>query len=139
MRVVDRRRHQQVGLVGGIAEHQPLVAGPLGLLALTVDALIDVPRLFAQGHQYATGVTVETDLGVVVTDLVDDLPDHLLVVDLPVGVGQGDLPGQHDEARLHQGLAGHPRLGVVGIAAVDLVQYGIGDLIRHLVRMALGN
>jgi hypothetical protein len=40
--VGDRRRHQHVGLVGRVAEHQALVAGALLALVLAVDAHRDV-------------------------------------------------------------------------------------------------
>ena len=38
----DRRRHQHVGLVGRIAEHQALIPGALLALVLAIDALRDV-------------------------------------------------------------------------------------------------
>ena len=48
VRVVDRRRHQRLGLAAGVAEHDALVARALVLVALGVDALGDVGRLRVQ-------------------------------------------------------------------------------------------
>ena len=42
VREADRRRHQRVGLVARVAEHQALVAGALFLGVRTVDAHRDV-------------------------------------------------------------------------------------------------
>ena len=42
---LDGRRHQHLGLVGGVAEHQALVAGTLVFRFGPVHALIDVGRL----------------------------------------------------------------------------------------------
>ncbi len=46
--VVDRRRHQRVGLAAGVAEHHALVAGALVLVAGGVHALRDVGGLRVQ-------------------------------------------------------------------------------------------
>ena len=40
--IVDRRRHQRVGLAAGVAEHHALVAGALVLVAGGVHTLGDV-------------------------------------------------------------------------------------------------
>src|SRR3546814_6010982 len=47
MRVIDRCRHQLLGLVAGVAEHQALVAGALFFRILAIDTHRDVRRLFA--------------------------------------------------------------------------------------------
>ncbi len=62
VRVGDRRRHQLGGLVAGVAEHHPLVAGALLLLRLGVDAAGDVRRLPLDRDQHAAGVAVEAHL-----------------------------------------------------------------------------
>jgi hypothetical protein len=71
--VVDRQRHQAVGgLVGGVAEHQALVAGALVERALAfVHALGDVGRLAVDRRQHRAALVVEADVGVVVADAAD--------------------------------------------------------------------
>jgi hypothetical protein len=78
-------------------------------------------------------MAIKPDLGVVVADLADGIPHDLFVVDDRAG---GDLPGQQHHAGLGQGLAGDAGVRILG---EDRVHHGIGDLVRHLVRMTLGN
>ena len=138
----DRDRHELGGLVAGVADHHPLVAGALGvervgvagaLLEGVVDALGDVGRLLVDGHGDPAGGPVEAVLGAVVADAEDGPADHARDVD--VGPG-GDLPGHHHQAGGDQGLAGHAAGRVV---AQDLVQDGVRDLVRDLVRVTLGH
>ena len=49
---------------------------------------------------------------------------------------RGDLAGDHDEAGLGQGLAGHAA-GLVGLDA--RVEHGVGHLVAKLVGMAFGD
>ena len=77
----DRQRHQHVGVVAGVAEHQALVAGallvhrvrrsPVRRLVAGVDALGDVAGLAADRDHDAAGRAVEALLGGVVADLED--------------------------------------------------------------------
>jgi hypothetical protein len=62
VRVGDRRRHQHVGLVGGVAEHQALVARALLASVLAVDAHGDVGGLLADRVEHRAGRAVEADL-----------------------------------------------------------------------------
>ena len=73
----DRQRHQHVGVVAGVAEHQALVAGALlvhrvdragARLVAGVDALGDVAGLAADGDHHAARVAVEALLRGVVAD-----------------------------------------------------------------------
>ena len=73
----DRQRHQHVGVVAGVAEHQALVAGALlvhrvdragARLVTGVDALGDVSGLAADRHHHAARVAVEALLRGVVAD-----------------------------------------------------------------------
>ncbi len=133
--VVDRQRHQAVGLVGGVAEHQALVAGALveRVVVGVVHALGDVGRLAVDRRQHRAALVVEADVGVVVADAADDFLRDLAVV----GVGGGgDLARDHHQAGGHQGLAGHARLGVLG---EDGVEHAVGDLVGDLVGMAFGD
>src|SRR3546814_7400434 len=54
MRVIDRCRHQLLGLVAGVAEHQALVAGALFFRLLAIDTHRDVRRLFADRSEEHT-------------------------------------------------------------------------------------
>jgi len=126
-------RHEHVGFVGGIAEHQTLIAGTLFLATLPVHALVDVGRLLAQGIEHRAGVAVEADVRMGVADLDHRVADQLFVVDRG---GGGDLAGQDDHAGLGQGLAGDPGMGIL---TDDFVEHGIGNLIADLVGMAFGD
>ena len=133
VREVDRGRHEAVGLVGGVAEHQALVAGAHFLGLLAVHALVDVRRLLADQVQHATGGAVEADVGAVVADVHDDLAGQRFQVDPGAG---GDFTGHDGHARLHHGFAGHARALVLG---QDGVEDRIGNLVGDLVRMAFGD
>ena len=138
----DRQRHQLRGLVGGVAEHHPLVAGPgqielvvaagagAGLKRL-VDALGDVRRLLVDRVDDRAGLVVKAHVGVRVADPLDRRAGHLL--DVHVGLG-GYLARDHDQAGVHERLAGHPPRGIV---AQDGVEHAVGDLVGDLVGMAL--
>ncbi len=129
----DRRRHQHVGLVAGVAEHQALVAGALVFRLGPVDALVDVHRLLADDVQHAAGGAIEADVGAVVADVDDDLAHQLFQVDPG---GGGDFTGDDRHAGLDQGFACHASVLVLGD---DGVQHRVGDLVRDLVRMAFGH
>ena len=85
-----------VGLVAGVAEHHPLVAGALGveqvLAALArphllrgVDALADVGALLVDRHDDAAGVAVEAEALAVVADGLDGLAGDRGDVDVGAG------------------------------------------------------
>ena len=106
----DRQRHQLVGVVAGVAEHQALVAGALlvervdragAALVAGVDALGDVAGLAADRHHDAAGVAVEALQRGVVADLEDPLADELRDVDVAGGV---HLAGHDDQAGGEQRL-----------------------------------
>ena len=81
MRDRDRQRHQLGGVLDGVAEHQALVAGALGVQRVAgaldarlvggVDALGDVGRLRADADVDAAGLAVEALVRRVVADLED--------------------------------------------------------------------
>src|SRR5690606_438599 len=85
LREADRRGHQHIGLVAGIAEHQTLVTGALVFRPGAVDALGDVHRLLADDVDDAAGGAVEPDLRAVVADVDDDVAYQLLQVDPGAG------------------------------------------------------
>ncbi|MNZ56764.1 hypothetical protein D3C78_747170 [compost metagenome] len=129
----DRRRHQHVGFVAGIAEHQALVAGALIFGLGAVDTLVDVGGLLANDVEDAAGGAIETDVGAVVADVDDDLAHQLFQVDPG---GGGDFTGDDGDTGLDQGFAGDAGVLVLGN---DGVEDGIGDLVGNLVRMAFGH
>ena len=146
VRQPDRQRHEVVGLVAGVAEHHPLVAGALGVehvLAATcpvrtssdcVDALGDVGRLLVDRDHDAAGVAVEADT----------------------------TRGRSRCRRSSRGRCGgcrrRPSVVIspatthrpvvssvshatrpVRVLGEDGVEDGVGDLVGHLVGMALGD
>ena len=57
----NRQRHTLVGFVGGVAEHDSLVAGAhFVLLATDVHAVCDVRRLLLERRQHVARLVVET-------------------------------------------------------------------------------
>ena len=122
----DRQRHQLRGVVAGVAEHQPLVAGALPvervdgvvvtLLVGVVDALRDVGRLRADRDLTPQERAVEALVAAVVADLEDPVARELR--DRGVGLG-GDLAGDDDEPGGHQRLDRDPAVRVVGEQRVE--------------------
>src|SRR5690606_10578504 len=125
--------HVAFGLVGGVAEHQALVASAhlLGLAA--VHALRDVRALLADEVEHAAGRAVEADVAGVIPDVEDHLARQRLQVDPGAG---GDLAGDDRHAGLDHGLAGYAGALVLG---QDRVEHGIGDLVGDLVRVPFGH
>ncbi len=119
---VDRQRHEHVGLVAGVAEHHPLVAGALlvelVVLAGTagahllgvVDALGDVGRLLVDRDHDAARVPVVAEALAVVADVADGAAHRR--GDVHVGVG-GDLSCDDRQPGGDHRLAGDPGLGVL--------------------------
>ncbi len=142
VRELNRQRHQLGRLVGGVAEHHPLVAGTdlvdrVTVAALDVERLVDslgdVGRLLVERDDDAARVGVEAVLRARVADPGHRLADETGNVD----VGRRrDLAGDDDEARRDQGLAGNAAVGVV---RQDGVENGVGDLVGDLVGMPLGD
>ena len=140
----DRQRHQLRRLVGGVAEHHPLVtrAGDVECIVVggvgarlvgLVHALGDVGRLLVDRVDDRARVGAEAEVGVGVADLADRLARDVLDVD----VGRGrDLAGHDDEPGVHERLAGDAPVRVV---AHDRVEDAVGDLVGDLVGVALGD
>jgi hypothetical protein len=138
----DRHRHQLLRLVGGVAEHHPLVTGAdlvervlIAVLHLErrVDTLRDVGRLLVQRDHHAAGLGVEPVLRARVADLADPLAHEPRNVDVRVG---RDLARDHDEPRRDQRLAGDAARRIIREHGVE---NGIRDLVGDLVRVALGD
>ena len=129
----DGRRHQHVGLVGRVAEHQTLIARALLALVLAVDALGDVGRLLADDVEHAAARAVEAHVRGVVADVEHGLAHQRLHIDPGA---RGDLAGDDHHAGLDQGLAGH---AAARIGRKNGIEHRIGYLIGDLVRVALGD
>ncbi|GJE70868.1 hypothetical protein CHKEEEPN_2410 [Methylorubrum podarium] len=132
--VEDRGRHQRRGLVGGVAEHDALVARALVLVAGGVHALGDVGRL---------GVQVDGDLVVLpmearllVADVAHRLAGQLLEVLEGHGIGAAHLARDHDAVGRRQRLDAQARLRHRGDVGVD---HGVRDPVAHLVGVAFGD
>ncbi len=135
--VVDRRRHQRVGLAAGVAEHHALVAGALILVAGGIHTLGDVGRLRVQVAGDVRLVPAET--GLVVADVVDR---HAGKVVQQVGGDRSratGLAGEHHAVGGDQRLAGDARVGIgreVGIQ--HRVAEPVGDLVGMTFRDGFG-
>src|SRR6266699_296725 len=143
MRERDGQRHELGRLATREADHHALVAGalqrewivlegPFALFQRMVHARRNIGRLLLQIHLDERVVCVETDLLLVVADSADRVADRALDVELGV---RGDLPDDHTESLRDRGLAGHARVTVLSEHAIE---YGVGNLVANLVRMALG-
>ena len=125
--------HEHVGFVGGVAEHEPLVAGALFVVGGFVDSLGDVGGLHPERVDDGEGVEIEPAAFPAIANLADDLPRQPIHIHHCSGA---NLAGEHHEPGLDEGFARDPRVGV-------LLQHGIEhrirNLISHLVGMALGH
>ncbi len=141
--VVERGGHQPGRLVGGVAEHDALVARALVLVAALVDAHRDVRGLRMQVVREAERVPVEARL--LVADPLDRRADRVLDLLLdagrPIALGvhdalAADLARDHDHVGGGQRLARDARLRVLAQEEVD---DRIADLVGDLVGMAFGH
>ena len=140
----DRQRHQLARLARRVAEHHALVArardvqrivvGRVGArLVGLVHTLRDVGRLLVDRGDHRAAVGVEPVAVARVADLADRLARDLRDVDVRVG---RDLAGDHHQAGVHERLARHAAVGILGHHGVE---HAVGDLVGHLVGMALGD
>jgi hypothetical protein len=139
----DRHRHQLGCLVARVAEHHALVArarrvervgaAQVARVVRLVHPAGDVGRLAVQRGDHADRVAVEAEVAGVVADVADHLAGDGGEIEHRLG---GDLPGQHHKPGGQQRLDRHPRLRVRGQRGVH---DRVGDLVGHLVRVALGH
>ncbi len=132
MRQRDRQRHQLFGVVAGIAKHEALIAGADVFAGgrILVDPLGDVGALLVDGHHHGAGVVADAHLVVVVADFLDDVANHVGVVDHGLG---GDLAGNDGDAGGDHRLAGHAAVGILGQQGVE---DAVGDLVGQFIGMA---
>ena len=143
VRIIQRRRHQIRGFIGGVTEHDALVAGAFVLVAAGIDALGDVRRLRVQVVFKGQILPVEARL--FITDALHRLAhgalDFFLRARFPI-TGHIDhaaathFTGQYDAVCGGQRFAGDTRFRVLGQEQID---DGVGNLVRHLVGMAFGH
>ena len=98
-----------------------------------VDALLDVGRLLLHADHGAAGQVVEPVLGVGVADLLDRVADDGLEVDVRL---RRYLTEHQDQPGRGGSLAGDAGIRIFG---QDGVQDRVGDLVAHLVGVALGH
>lgn len=91
------QRHQGLGLVSGVTEHNTLVTGSDVLQLVGIDGLGDIRGLLLNGNDDVASAVVQTLGDVIVTDVLQGLTDDLLVVD---SGGGGDLTEDHNHTSL---------------------------------------
>jgi hypothetical protein len=137
----DGQGHALGSFGGGVAEHDPLVAGAelvpgiggasLGLHGFE-HGLGDIRRLLPNEICHSTGIRGNPVLGFFVAHIAEDPARDLSGVDAGCC---GDLPSYDDEALHDEGFAGHPPHGILG---KDGIQNGVGDAVRQFIRVPLG-
>src|SRR6266404_7669561 len=98
-----------------------------------VHARGDVRRLLFEIDLDQRVVRVETNLLEVVSDVPDGVADRALNVELGV---RGDLADDYAKALRDRRLARNTRVRILGQHSVE---DGVGDLVTHLVGVALGH
>ena len=91
----------------------------------------DIGALLAHGDHDGAVLGVKADVGIRVADLADGLADD--GGDIDDGAG-GDFAGDDDQPGRAQRFAGH---AAAGILREHRVKDRVGDLVGHLIRMAL--
>ena len=142
---VNGEGHEAVGLVAGEADHHALVAGAGGAAGVGsggavgagfqrgADAGVDVGGLLAGVGDDAAGMAVDAVFQVGVADFQQGPAGD--GVEVQFGLG-GDFAGDHDQVLAGDGLAGDAAHGVNGEGGV---QYGVGNLVAHLVGVPFSN
>ena len=133
MRIRNRRGHEHVGFVARVTKHQALIACTLFVIVRIVNALRDIWRLFTNCVYDGTGVTVESAIGVVVANIVNDAAHDIFDIDISLGC---DFAGDEHHASFDERLAGDARARVF---FEQRVKNGVGNLIGHLVGVSFGN
>ena len=124
-----RRRHQYLGFVCGITEHQALVASPLLFRITSVHSHGDVAGLFTDQRHHRASLAVKTDVRAGVADVADHPAYYIFQVHPSVS---GDFSSHDHGTGLDQGLAGDP--GVL-VLVQNGVENRVGYLVRDLIRV----
>ena len=138
---LDRRGHQRVGFIRGIAEHDALIACALVLVGAGVHALCDMGGLLVQQVGDFAGGVVEFFL--LIADVLDagagDVGDAFHIFGQLGLVRQTDLTADDDAVGRGESLAGDARLGFFGEEGVqNRVGNAVADLVRVPFRDGLG-
>ena len=133
MRVSNRRWHQYVGFIGGITEHQTLIACALFVVSRFINASGDIRRLLADRVEHRARVAVKTFVGVVVSDINNHFASDLFQIN--VGFG-GNFASNNHHTGFDERFARHAGTGVF---FKQRIEHGIGNLVRNFIRMAFGN
>ena len=142
--VEDRRRHQVRSLVGGVTEHDALVACAFFLVGAglqRIDALRDVGGLRMQQDFDVAGLPVKAFL--LVADVLDRLAHHAFDLLVGDGFGTAGLTRDHHLVGGGERFAGgadrpgiDPRLRAFAEKQIDDL---VGNPVADLVRMTFGN
>jgi len=80
--IVDWRRHQYAGFIGGVAKHQALVARALFFVVGFVNANSNVRALLANRIEYSAGGAVETHFRAVVANIENNVANDVFKIDV---------------------------------------------------------
>ncbi len=130
VRVSHRCWHQHVGFVGRITEHQALVARALFQRIGTVNALVDVRRLFANRAQDRAGIGIKAHIRMDITDFTYRVTGDLFDINPCAG---GDLTANQNHAGFDIGFTRYARFRIL---SQDRIQHRIGDLVSNFIRMS---
>ena len=141
MRQGDGRRHQHIGFVGGVAEHQALVARALLAFILAIHALRDVRRLLADDIENAAAGAVEPHIRGVVADVQHGLAHQRFDIhprtgrDLARDDHDAGLPPAFRRPRARRGSAPCACRRAARMASRTASE----DLVRDLIGVAFGD
>ena len=130
VRIIDRCRHQHIGLAHGVAEHDALVARAFVLVVLRIDALRDIGRLLMDVAFDIGMLPVEAFL--LVADFADRAARTLDQDILGDRSGTADLTGENHTVRRRQRLDRDSGVRIGGEIDID---DRIGDPVANLIRM----
>lgn len=130
---VERERHEVVGVIDGVAKHHALVSRTLFHRIGAYHTLVDVGALLVDGTQHAATIRVELVFAFVVSDATNDIARDTLQIHIGVGI---DLAREDDLSRGDKCFDGDFGVGVLG---KEVVENGVGDLVRDFVRVSFGH
>ena len=136
------QRHELGSFVGGVAEHQALVAGTVAVVVFYFLARAHLMGVFHTGADFVTlltdsdghaaGSTVEAYLGGGEANVAEAVTHQLRNFDV---AGAAYLPHHMNKPGGHHGFHGNVRVGVFGEHGVqDGVRDGVADFIRVAFR-----
>ena len=135
-------RHIFCCLIAGKAEHHSLIPGADGIqlciahpVLLCLQSLIhthgNIPGLFVQCHDHTAGIAVKAIFCIVIANLPNRVPYHLLNIHIALG---GNLSHYQHQACGRTSLTSHPAHRILRHHGI---QHGIRNGITHFIRMPL--